>query len=414
MLNPKNGRVVIRESQSSPQADILIAGDCCPRLIAEERILNGQAKEILAPLQDIFAGADLSLIQFETPLTTDDTPICKSGPNIRCHPDTIALLHAWGGHVALLANNHIGDYGPKPAMDTIAQLHANGFQTVGAGENLAAAYQPLIRDVKGIRVGILNFAENEFGSATPERPGAAPLSPSLNARQINDLAKKVDCCLVVLHGGNEQNPLPSPRVVEMCRTFIDAGAAMVVNIHTHCPQGVELWHGKPIVYSLGNFYFPERKVQADDPTDFWYTGYMVRFSIDKGGATAMELIPTTFSPEADSVRPLSDKQREGFFNYINTISAPIADMQELRRFFECWAACSGYPRALVKPAWTPEDFDAPAPNPKLLALRNLLTCEAHNELITTYLRLVEEGRREEALARKPQLDKLGKATFMLE
>ena len=413
MINPQTGRVTIRESQSSEQADILIAGDCCPRLIAEERVLDGQAHDILAPLHDIFATADLSLIQFETPLTSDDTPITKSGPNIRCHPGTIDFLHAWGGDVALLANNHIGDFGPKAAMDTIAQLRDNGFHTVGAGENLAAAYQPLIREINGIRIGILNFAENEFGSATPDRPGAAPLSPALNTRQISDLAKEVDCCLVVLHGGNEHNPLPSPRVVEMCRTFIDAGAAMVVNIHTHCPQGTELWHGKPIVYSLGNFFFPERAPKADDPTNFWYLGYMVRFSIDKGGATAMELIPTTFTTDADTVRPLAGKQREGFFNYINTISAPIADMQELRGFFECWAASSGYPRAFIKPSWTPEDFDAPAPNPKLLGLRNLLTCEAHNELVTTYLRLVEEGRRAEALARKPQLDQLGKASFML-
>ncbi|NLE53688.1 MAG: CapA family protein, partial [Lentisphaerae bacterium] len=75
MINPLNGRVAIRERQSSEQADILIAGDCCPRLIAEERVLDGQAHDILAPLHDIFATADLSLIQFETPLTSDDTPI---------------------------------------------------------------------------------------------------------------------------------------------------------------------------------------------------------------------------------------------------------------------------------------------------------------------------------------------------
>ena len=58
MINPLNGRVAIRERQSSEHADILIAGDCCPRLIAEERVLDGQAHDILAPLHDIFATAD--------------------------------------------------------------------------------------------------------------------------------------------------------------------------------------------------------------------------------------------------------------------------------------------------------------------------------------------------------------------
>jgi hypothetical protein len=412
MIDPKTGRIQLRESQDEEQAQLIIAGDCCPRLIAEERVLDGQAGDILAPLQDIFESADLSLIQFETPLTCEDSPICKSGPNIRCHPDTIDFLHAWGGDVTLLANNHIGDFGPKAAMDSIALLRKHGFKTVGAGENLAAAYEPLICDANGIRVGILNFAENEFGSATPRSAGAAPLSPSLNSRQIAELAQRVDCCLVVLHGGNEHYPLPSPRVVEMCRTFIDAGADAVVNIHSHCPQGIELWHGKPIAYSLGNFYFPER-ANKYAPDNFWYLGYMIRFTVDKRGISALELIPTSFTPEADAVRPLSGQQREGFFQYINSISEPIADPDELLSFFECWAASSGYPHVIIKPNWSPEDFDAPAPNPKLLSLRNIFTCEAHNELLTTYMRLVEEGRREEALARKPQLDRLCKASFML-
>lgn len=411
MINHKTGQVVIREVKSVERADILFAGDCCPRHQAEERILAGQANDILAPLQDIFASADLSLIQFETALTSEDTPIAKSGPNIRCNPAIVDFLHAWGGDVALLANNHIGDYGPQAVLDTIAHLHDHGFQTVGAAENLDLAYLPLRCDVRGLRIGILNFAENEFGSATPDRAGAAPLSASLNARQIMALAREVDVCMVVLHGGNEHNPLPSPRVVEMCRTFAEVGADLVVNIHSHCPQGLELWQGTPIIYSLGNFFFPER-VDRYDPTNFWYTGYMLRVAIDKEGVTGLELIPTTFTSAADAVRPLAGKQREGFFDYINEISKPIAKRQELLAFYECWAASSSYPRALIKPSWTPEDFDAPAPNPKLLGLRNLLTCEAHNELITTAMRLVEEGRRQQAMKLKPRLDELGKATFM--
>ena len=78
--------------------------------------------------------------------------------------------------------NHIGDFGPKPVLETMKILKRNGFKTVGAGKNLDDAYKPLICKAGGITVGILNIAENEFGSAKPDKPGSAPLNPCLNIR----------------------------------------------------------------------------------------------------------------------------------------------------------------------------------------------------------------------------------------
>lgn len=408
----KNGIVNVRKPKGDNRASIIIAGDACPRAGGETLILNGEAENILEPVQEIFQGADLSIIQFETPLTEDNTPIVKSGPNLKCHPDTVEFLHAWGGDVTLLANNHIGDFGVKPVVETIDLLNQNGFKTVGAGANIEDAYTPLVLNVNNISIGILNFAENEFGSAGVNKAGAAPLDPCKNIGQIRKLAKSVDCCIVVTHGGNERNPIPSPRVVEMSRAFADAGANIVVNIHTHCPQGMEVWGKSTIVYSLGNFYFPWPPERAYDPADFWLTGYLVKFNVDAKGVFSLQAIPTCFDAHGAFVKPLTATQTEGFYKYLKKISDIIPDWEELVKYHEAWAASSGYCNYLVNYPLKPEDFKAKAPNPKLMPLRNIFTCEAHNELVKTYLRLVEEGRIESALEYQPKLQALTQADYL--
>lgn len=408
------GVITLRKSKNDTRASILIAGDCCPRSTGEKLILNGESEVILEPVQHIFQNADLSIIQFETPLTRDNTPIVKSGPNLRCDPDTVDFLHAWGGDVTLLANNHIGDFGTKPVLETIDKLSREGFKTVGAGANIEDAYQPLIiNNINGFTIGILNVAENEFGSAGPDKPGAAPLNPVRNIGQIRALAKKVDCCMVVTHGGNESNPIPSPRVVEMSRAFADAGADIVVNIHTHCPQGIEVWHKSVIVYSLGNFYFPEPENKTYAPNDFWTTGYLAKLQIDAKGVFSVQAIPTRFALDGSTVEPLTDTQRAGFYKYLSEISCIISNWDDVVKYHEAWASTSGYTYMFRNYKLTEADFLAPAPNPKLMPLRNIFTCEAHNEVVKTYLRLVEEGRVESAAALMPRIRELMKADYLL-
>ena len=198
----------------------------------------------------------------------------------------------------------------------------------------------------------------------------------------------------------------------MSRAFADAGADIVVNIHTHCAQGVENWNGSAIVYCPGNFYFPWPKDRAYAPEDFWLLGTLVRFDIDADGVCGLQLFPTTFAADGSSIRQLAGKQRDGFYAYMKKISEPLKDWDKIIAFHECWAANSGYAKTLTNPAWTAADFDAPAPNKKLMPLRNLLTCEAHHEVLATYMRLVEEGRLESARKCAPLLKKLSAAAFM--
>lgn len=413
------GQLILKTSDEPSSGSILVSGDTCIRALGQTHVLNGQSASILAPVKKLLDQHDLRFIQFETVLTADDTPICKSGPNLKSDPATIDFFKAWGGHVCLLANNHTGDYGPQPLLDTIDNLHQAGFLTAGAGSSLEQARQPLATTVGRTQapVVVINACEHEFGTATPSTPGSSPLDPLVVVQQILATRRQQPeaFILVVTHGGNEYNPFPSPRMTQMLRTFADCGASAVVNIHTHCPQGIEIHHGVPIVYSLGNFYFPwkENDTQTYSPDNFWFTGYSVSFDFDQHGCRSLTVIPTHCEPDASVVRPLQGEELAGFLRYLEEISTPLADQAFLQRAHESWAANSSYLQVLLKHDWTPEDF-ADAPQQKIMHLRNLNLCEAHHEIIRTFFSLYEQQRLQQAQDDdiKQLIAKLQKASFI--
>ena len=94
--------------------------------------------------------------------------------------------------------------------------------------------------------------------------------------------------VVYFHGGNETNPFPSPGKVEMYRSFVDMGAAAVVAMHTHCPQGYEMYNGCPVIYSLGNFYFPHGET-ASSLLPSWFYGYMTELDFTENEITVKNI-----------------------------------------------------------------------------------------------------------------------------
>lgn len=165
MLTFKDGKETFRKSQSIESVEVLITGDCCPWDKAIAPVCAGKSSEILSGIQAALNDCDLSVVQFETPLTHAETPITKSGPNLKCPPECVGFVKAGGFDIAALANNHIGDFGPEPVMETIGILEKNGIKTVGAGKNLEAANKPLVVSSQGMKIAFINIAENEFGSA---------------------------------------------------------------------------------------------------------------------------------------------------------------------------------------------------------------------------------------------------------
>ena len=372
---------------------ILLAGDVSPNTATIGDILDIGVDKIFADVKPLFDSADLSLVQWETPLGADSDrdPIPKSGPNLMCPPDGAEIMKYLGADVALLANNHIGDHGDKVVQKTIQILNGSGIRTVGAGRDLESARCPLVTDFGGFKLAVINAAEHEFGIATRHTPGAAPLDPPEIMAQIR-AAREAGCrVLVVLHGGHEYDPYPSPRMVKLFRMFADGGADMVFNCHTHCPEGVEVYHGVPIICSPGNFYFPLLGA-IKNPLPTWFLGYLTVVGFDETGAFEMELIPYRFATERVSLLVGNDKAN--FDRYMATISRPLTDMEELERLFDLWSIRHGFNYirgAMEQSREAGMDFSDPETVKKFLDLRNTYTCEAHCDMLGTFLRLAERG-----------------------
>lgn len=413
MLRFLDGREVLRKSEPGSTLEVLVAGDCCPWHSAVAPILEGKSSDILSAIQPVLDDCDLSVIQFETPLTHAETAISKSGPNLKCPPECVDFVKAGGFDVAALANNHIGDFGPAPVLETIGILQRNGIKTVGAGKDLEAARRPLFIARNGMKVAFINVAENEFGTAGLGKPGAAPLDPLNTIKAIQQAAKQAHHVIVIMHGGNETYPLPSPRVMKTCRAFADAGAHAVIHIHAHCPQGIEVWGGVPIFYCPGNFYFPT-PWQKFDPTSFWWHGFIIKLAFDRQAAFRFEIVPYTFGLTPEKIVPMTGRQKDAFCKYMAKLSRIIQSPAQVQRYFDGWCALRGHDvlsnLRRASALWPIEHRD-PAALKSFMSLRNTFTCEAHNELATRFLRMVEEDRVEEAKRYIPTIRRLQRAIF---
>jgi poly-gamma-glutamate capsule biosynthesis protein CapA/YwtB (metallophosphatase superfamily) len=385
---------------------VSVAGDLCMRNLTDV-VDDTYSKEALRLVQPILARADFRLINLENAVIEEGTPIHKSGPPLKMHPKNLVFLKAGRFDCAILANNHVGDYGEEGVYSTLRSLDEAKIKYVGAGKNIDESYKPLFLEANGCKLGIVALCENEFGIAELDKAGTAGFDIFRVNKAIKEAKEKADFVLTIMHGGNEYNPVPSPRVVSRYRTFADLGADAVIGMHPHCIQGYEIYNNVPIVYSTGNFLFS--KSSSKDLQDPWYYGYLPYLTFKKGKSASLEIYPYRFNPECTLITPFENEEKETMLSYIQKISEPIKDEELLMRFFMGWCIISGIPHAKHL-QYKPEFFDEsefPTGHP-LLPLRNLYTCEAHNELMTVFLKMLADGKKDVGLSMTEEIRRLQK------
>ena len=322
---------------------VLFAGDTCPPASGQKIVEEGRIETIISAIKPIFQSSDLRIIQWETPLATHGKQTKKAGPRLGCDPICAELAASLEIDVALLANNHIGDQGADATLSTLDEFARRGIHTVGAGADETLAGTPLHLTIKKRKIIIINVAEHEFGIATPCCPGAAGIRPLKNISQISEARKNADIVIMTIHGGHELNPYPSPRMQEWYRAFADAGADIVFNCHTHCPEGIEFWNGTPIVYCPGNFYFPNPPSRITPPV--WNTGYLPRITLDGDGVCEIQIVPYSFTEQA--ITPLTGDERASFLQDFEALCTPLSDPQAIQHFFDVWSATSAHANAWI-------------------------------------------------------------------
>ncbi len=219
---------------------------------AERQGGSGAVKEYLR-------SADLALANLENPVIEDAV----------WHPDAttftgdlrlLPIVTNAGIDGVSLGNNHILDAGAPGLEETLGHLDAAGIRHTGAGMNLEAARKPMIFDLGGTKVGVLNYQgvpSYEWAWATETAPGTAPLLADVVVEDIERLRPEVDLLVVMPHWGNEYLATPEPGQVELAHEMVDAGADLVVGNHAHWPKGIEVYRESPVFYGTGNFLFDQ-------------------------------------------------------------------------------------------------------------------------------------------------------------
>lgn len=208
-------------------------------------------------LQFLLNGSDIVFVNLEAPFGHSGEAVSGKSFTFRVDPQLVNTLK--GGPITLvsLANNHMMDYGAEALAETRALLEKEKIGFAGAGNNQQEACRPRIIEVKNKKIGFFSYSLTfpDTFWATDSTAGTCFPSHKFIYRQIHDLRAKVDYLFVSCHWGQELMEKPKKYQVELAHKLIDAGVDLVIGHHPHVIQGLEIYKGRLIAYSLGNFVF---------------------------------------------------------------------------------------------------------------------------------------------------------------
>jgi poly-gamma-glutamate synthesis protein (capsule biosynthesis protein) len=255
----------------------------------------------LGAYESLLRSADFRIGNLECPVAASGIPLDNKIFSFRADPQVMRVLRG-RFEVLSVANNHSGDQGRAAFLETLGHLETNGIRAVGGGRDLATAHAPVLLEKHGLRIALLAY--NEFKprrfEAGANWPGVAWSEDSQVLADIRAArAAGADLVIPFMHWGWEREPEPSARQRQLARLMIDAGAAAVVGSHPHVTQGADMYRGRPIIWSLGNFVFDGFTLPAAK------LGWLLTMTLDRHGVAAWETHAAQID-EAGTPTPLPD------------------------------------------------------------------------------------------------------------
>ena len=233
--------------------------------------------------------ADITVANLECALTNQGTPHPTKSVVFRGSPENVAGLIYAGIDIVTIANNHIIDYGLEGLQQTQSVLGEEEILSFGAGADSYEAMQPAFYLKSGVNIAFLGSSDRtgQYNNYQPyldagfNKPGFANLTESNIIQQINSVRNIADLIILEMHSGTEYSVSPTDWFgklilnedrdadedysadlraplesdIEMRHFAIDQGADLVICHHPHMVHGLEVYNGKLIAHSLGNFVF---------------------------------------------------------------------------------------------------------------------------------------------------------------
>lgn len=249
-------QIVYAADKDTKSFSILFVGD----MMLDERpgeLIQAKIDPFL-DFSALFNKANLKIGNLECAIGTMGTSEYRKLYTFRAHPRVIPVLKKYFTALSL-ANNHSGDYGVAAFSKMLDLLDKQDLAYFGGGKNIREAHQAIIFHIKGKKIAILAYDAYMPRSfeALDDRAGIAWADQDNIVFDIKHAKRidKADIVIIYPHWGVEGDTQASPRQVTLAHSMIDAGADVIVGGGPHVTQNIEMYKGRPIFYSLGNFVF---------------------------------------------------------------------------------------------------------------------------------------------------------------
>ncbi len=260
------------ESQNPYDFTICFAGDinldeawCTTQYLNEQP--NGISDCISKELLEHMNEADIMCLNNEFTFSNGGEPLPDKMYTFRANPERVSVLQEMGVDIVKLANNHVYDYGRQALLDTFDTLEGVGIEYVGAGRNLSEAMEPVYMELDGKKIAFVAASRAEKFKMTPQATEDSPgilrcYDTELFLNTIKEAEANADFVLAYVHWGTEYSYDLEEVQLTTGKEYLDAGADVIIGAHSHCLQGMEYYDGKPIIYSLGNYWFNEKTLDT--------------------------------------------------------------------------------------------------------------------------------------------------------
>lgn len=262
----------------------------------------------LRKVKDVFENDDLTVVNLEGPLTTATNHLEKQFP-FSGLPEYTKILTSSSVEAVSVANNHSEDYFTVGLQDTKKYLDEAQVGYFGYEDYY-------VKDIKGIKCGFLGY--RSLSLSMNNESGRAKIQSA-----INNLKEKEKCQLVFVyyHWGIERQYQANDDQRSLAKFTIDAGADAIIGAHPHVVQGTEVYNGKPIIYSLGNFCFGGNRNPSDTDSMIYQLSYS--FKGDKQVDVKTNIIPCSLT---------STRGRNDYQPYVLTGSEANRVLEKIKKY----------------------------------------------------------------------------------
>ena len=281
---------------------------------------NGIYDCISPELIQIMQEADVMCLNNEFTYSREGAPMANKFYTFRANPERVAVLQEMGVDIVTLANNHVYDYGKQALLDTFSTLEGADIDYFGAGENLDKAMDAVYYEIDGKTIAFVGASRAEKYKLTPQATETEPgilrcYDTELFLEAIREADANADFVIAVVHWGTEYSYDLEDVQLSTGKEYLDAGADAIIGGHSHCLQGMEFYDGKPIIYSLGNYWFNSKTLDS--------MLVQLHFSGDDNGGTVEVSVVPAIQAGAKTQIVTETNEQERIYSFLEGISINV-------------------------------------------------------------------------------------------